>query len=91
MLGKCHINVEVSCTVNLIMYLYNYIFKGPDRARFHVGDSLDEIQDCQLCGWIGGVMYATVHVLQLCCLLGCVCASVEAVFQCIAIGYFGCT
>ncbi len=40
MLGECHINVEVSCTVNLIMYL-----KGPDRARFHVGDGVDEIQD----------------------------------------------
>ena len=27
-------NVEVSCTVNLIIYLYKYIFKGPDRARY---------------------------------------------------------
>jgi hypothetical protein len=40
-----HMNVELSCTVNLIMYLYKYIFKGPDRARYHVGDTMDEIRD----------------------------------------------
>ena len=45
LLGEGHINVEVSCTVNLIMYLYKYIFKGPDHARYSVGDSVDEIQD----------------------------------------------
>ena len=45
LLGESHINVEVSCTVNLIMYLYKYIFKGPDHARYSVGDSVDEIQD----------------------------------------------
>ena len=40
MLAECHIN---SCTVNLIMYLYKYIFKGPDCARYTVGDDNDEI------------------------------------------------
>jgi len=45
MLGDCHINVEVSCTVNLIMYSYKCIFKGPDHAQYHVRDSVDEIQD----------------------------------------------
>ncbi len=34
MLGECHVNVEVSCMVNLIMYLYKYIFKG---ARTYYG------------------------------------------------------
>ena len=37
LLLESHFNVEVSevsCTVNLIMYLYKYIFKGPDRARY---------------------------------------------------------
>ena len=33
LLAESHLNVEVSCTVSLIMYLYKYIFKGPDRAR----------------------------------------------------------
>ena len=33
LLAESHFNVEVSCTVNLIMYLYKYIFKRPDRAR----------------------------------------------------------
>ena len=33
LLVESHFNVEVSCTVILIMYLYKYIFKGPDRAR----------------------------------------------------------
>ena len=29
LLLESHFNVEVSCTVNLIMHLYKYIFKGP--------------------------------------------------------------
>ena len=45
LLCDSHVNVEVSCTVNLIMYLYKYIFKGPDRARYEVGDVVDEIHD----------------------------------------------
>ena len=36
LLLKSHFNVEVSCTVNLIMNLYKYIFKGPDRTRYVV-------------------------------------------------------
>ncbi len=73
MLGECHINVEVSCTVNLIMYLYKYIFKGADRACSHVGDDVDEIQDYLQARYVDGcvaVMYASVHSLQLCCILG---------------------
>ena len=45
LLCDSHINVEVSCTVNLIMYLYKYIFKGPDRARYELGDVVDEIHN----------------------------------------------
>lgn len=39
LLCDSRINVEVACTVNLIMYLYKYIFKGPDRAQFQVDDT----------------------------------------------------
>ena len=34
LLLESHFDVEVSCTVNLIIYLYKYMFKGPDRARY---------------------------------------------------------
>ena len=34
LLADSHFNEEVSCTVNVIMYLYKYIFKGSDRARW---------------------------------------------------------
>ena len=43
LLCDSHMNVEVSCTVNLIMYLY--IFNGPDRAWYEVDDVVDEIHD----------------------------------------------
>ena len=39
LLVESHFNVEVSCTVNLIMYLYKYIFKGSDRARAYLSVS----------------------------------------------------
>ena len=45
LLCDSHINVEVSCTVNLIMYLYKYMFKGPDRARYEFGDVVDKIHN----------------------------------------------
>jgi len=31
---QCHINVDICFTVNVFMYLFKYLFKGPDRARF---------------------------------------------------------
>ena len=29
-----HINIDICFTVNVFMYLYKYLFKGPDRTRF---------------------------------------------------------
>ena len=36
LLFECHINVEIVCDINLIKYLFKYIFKGGDRAIFGV-------------------------------------------------------
>ena len=46
-LAQCHINVEFSFTVNVIPYLYKYIFKGPDHVQVavHSSNSADEIQN----------------------------------------------
>jgi hypothetical protein len=43
----CHVNVDVCFTVNVFMYLFKYLFKGPDRAKFTVrsGDQVDQQQD----------------------------------------------
>jgi hypothetical protein len=41
-----HINFEVAFTVNVFLYLYKYIFKGPDKGRFSiVTEDVDEIDD----------------------------------------------
>jgi len=47
LLAESHINVEIASTVNLIMYLYKYLFKGGDNARFVLtdGEDVDEIKD----------------------------------------------
>jgi len=44
---QCHINFEVANTSHLFQYLFKYIHKGPDRARYIVGfnESIDEIND----------------------------------------------
>jgi hypothetical protein len=44
-LANCHINVEFSFTVNVIPYLYKYIFKGPDHVQVSVHSKTDEIQN----------------------------------------------
>lgn len=31
----CRIHVDVCLTANVFMYLYKYLFKGPDQARFN--------------------------------------------------------
>src|SRR5947209_3931955 len=53
----CHVNVDVCFTVNVFMYLYKYLFKGPNRTRFTVQaqntqdpnseeeEAVDEIKD----------------------------------------------
>ena len=35
---RCHINVEVAATVNLMAYLYKYIYKGHDHVRYALQD-----------------------------------------------------
>ena len=52
---QCHIHVDVCFTVNVFMYLYKYLFKGPDHTHFlitqHQQDNdeaetqLDEFKD----------------------------------------------
>ena len=37
-----HINVEVCITASAAEYLYKYVYKGPDRAAFGIGN--DEIK-----------------------------------------------
>jgi len=39
----CHVNVDICFTVNIFMYLYKYLFKGPDRTLFNI--SSDEFHD----------------------------------------------
>jgi len=34
-----HVNVDVTFTVNIFMYLYKYLFKGPDDARYAITNS----------------------------------------------------
>ncbi|KAF6514101.1 hypothetical protein HZS61_006357 [Fusarium oxysporum f. sp. conglutinans] len=34
----CHINVDVCLSVNVFMYLFKYLFKGPDKTSFRVSD-----------------------------------------------------
>src|SRR4051812_3030093 len=47
----CHVNVDVCFTVNVFMYLYKYLFKGPDRAKFAIRvagvdqDPVNEVED----------------------------------------------
>ena len=44
---NCHVNVDICFTVNVFMYLYKYLFKGPDHTLFMMAneDEVDEIQD----------------------------------------------
>ena len=47
-LMDCHVNVDVCFTANVFMYLYKYLFKGPDRTKFAVREQdepVNEIDD----------------------------------------------
>ena len=39
----CHVNVDICLTINVFMYLYKYLFKGPDRTLFNI--TSDEVHD----------------------------------------------
>ena len=38
---NCHINMDICFTANVFMYLYKYLFKGPDRTKFAVRERLE--------------------------------------------------
>ncbi|XP_074304956.1 uncharacterized protein LOC141639812 [Silene latifolia] len=61
LLGKydCHLNVEICCTIKVVRYMYQYVYKGHDRISFAVTDpsgsgqeSFDEITAYQSARWI---------------------------------------
>jgi hypothetical protein len=39
----CHIFVDITSTVTVFMYLYKYMFKGPDHSYFHVSNPSEQI------------------------------------------------
>ncbi|RPB02901.1 hypothetical protein L873DRAFT_1732425, partial [Choiromyces venosus 120613-1] len=44
---ECHVNVDICFTVYVFMYLYKYLFKGPDWTLFNImsDEFHDEIAD----------------------------------------------
>jgi hypothetical protein len=53
LLLRCHINVDVCFTANIVLYLYKYLFKGADTTRFEIVSTVDpsprrEIDDFQI-------------------------------------------
>ena len=51
-LMQCHIHVDVCSTTNVILYLYKYLYKGPDTTKFNIvkGEAIpprSEIDDYQ--------------------------------------------
>ncbi|CAG8534314.1 32781_t:CDS:2 [Gigaspora margarita] len=42
---ECHINFEVASTVHLLMYLYKYLFKGPDYVKFTINNTPNTIPE----------------------------------------------
>jgi hypothetical protein len=53
---QCHINADMCFTVNIFMYLYKYLFKGPDHARFQIETTeetkLNEFEDYVQAGYL---------------------------------------
>ncbi|CAG8731674.1 4677_t:CDS:2, partial [Racocetra fulgida] len=38
---ECHINFEIASTVHLFMYLYKYLFKGPDHINYTINNKFE--------------------------------------------------
>jgi hypothetical protein len=56
---KCHINVDICFTANVVLYLYKYLFKGQDTTRFEIVLEADadapvhrEIDDFQMARYL---------------------------------------
>lgn len=50
-LMQCHVHVDVCSTANVVLYLYKYLYKGPDTTKFNIieGEAIpqSEIDDYQ--------------------------------------------
>ena len=47
-----HANVKYAATVELFEYLYKYLFKGPDKAKYDV--TLDDAVEDEISEWLRG-------------------------------------
>src|ERR1700739_3766401 len=51
---QCHVHVDICFTINIVLYLYKYLYKGPDTIRYSVNVSVakeaprNEFDDYQL-------------------------------------------
>ncbi|XP_027181704.1 uncharacterized protein LOC113780084 [Coffea eugenioides] len=59
-LFDCHLNVEICSTVNLVKYLYKYVYKGHNRVSFYIHsdatfEDVDEILDFQSGRWVAAI------------------------------------
>ncbi|XP_027093632.1 uncharacterized protein [Coffea arabica] len=53
----CHMNVEICSTIQVVKYIYKYIYKGRDKILYQLSNGeanqmLDEIKNFQLARWI---------------------------------------
>jgi hypothetical protein len=54
---RCHVNVDVCFTANVVFYLYQYLFKGVDTTRYNIIVEIDlvprrEIDDFQMARYV---------------------------------------
>ena len=67
----CHCNVEIAGMVNIIFYLYKYLYKGTDKARFqlrkyredHAEDDRDKIDEWLIGRYVSS-MYAAWRTMD---------------------------
>ncbi|KAK1718509.1 hypothetical protein BDP67DRAFT_203142 [Colletotrichum lupini] len=62
-----HIHVDVCLSVNVFMYLFKYLFKGPDKTKLRVGEvPLSDISDEYILGTCpGSGVWPTAHALRV--------------------------
>ncbi|RPB28024.1 hypothetical protein L211DRAFT_778561, partial [Terfezia boudieri ATCC MYA-4762] len=52
---NCHLHVDIYFTVNVFMYLYKYLFKGPDHTTFNMyNPNIDDIDHDEFKDYIHG-------------------------------------